>query len=213
MKIFNLYIPKAVINITIFAVAANILRIIIWGKDSFVYILWNIFLAFIPFVISSLLLLYLKEKKIKKSLFIVGLFIWLLFIPNAPYIITDFIHLGEIRVIPVLFDIFLLFSSATLGLILGFHSLFHIEQIFKTKFSGAKTNLIMSLIILLISFGMYLGRFLRFNSWDIFFNHISLIKNVWKAFSGSNLEIYFYTLLFFVFLSIFYESWKNSNTK
>jgi len=196
-------------------VVANILRIVIWNKESFIYILWNIFLAFIPFIISSFLLFYVKEKKIKKSLFIIGIFIWLLFIPNAPYIVTDFIHLGEIRTIPILFDIFLLFSSATLGLILGFSSLFHLEQIIKIRFSRVKTNLIMSLIILLISFGVYLGRFLRFNSWDVFFNHTSLIKNVWQVFSrsGSNFEVYLYTLLFFCFLSLFYEAWKSSNSK
>jgi len=215
MKVFNIHIPRSIINITIFAVAMNVLRIVIWDKYSFIYILWNIFLAFVPFVISFFLLSYVKEKKINKTFLIIGMFLWLLFIPNAPYIVTDFIHLGEIRTVPILFDSFLLFSSAALGLILGFYSLFHIEQIIRMKFSNQKTNIIMSLIILLISFGIYLGRFLRFNSWDVFFNHTSLIKNVWKVFSGSssNLEVYLYTLLFFFFLSLFYEAWKESNSK
>ncbi len=215
MNLFNIYIPKSIIYLTAFAVATNILRIVIWGKDSFVYILWNIFLAIIPFVISSFLLFYYKEKKLNSVLLIVGMFLWLIFIPNAPYIITDFVHLGEIRMIPILFDILLIFSSATLGLILGVNSLFHIEQIFDLKYSKTKTTIIMMGIILLISFGVYLGRFLRFNSWDIFVNHTSLIKNVWNIFSdpASSTGVFFYTLLFFSFIVVFYYSWKPTQIK
>jgi len=215
MNNYKIIIPRAIIPLTILAVVLNILRVIIWGKFSFIYILWNIFLAFIPFIISSLLLSYTKIDKFKKTIFIIGIFFWLLFIPNAPYIITDFIHLGEIRAVPIIFDTFLLFSSASLGLIIGFHSFFHIEQIIKVKYSPRVTSIIMGLIILLISFGIYLGRFLRFNSWDIFINHTSLIKNIWKIFtiSSSRVEVFLYTLLFFFFLVLFYKSWKYSNTK
>jgi uncharacterized membrane protein len=215
MGIYKINIQKSVIAITIFAVILNILRVIIWGKVSFVYILWNMFLAFIPFLISSLLLSLSKEGKLNKITFIVGGILWLLFIPNAPYIITDFIHLGEIRTVPVLYDTMLLFSSAIVGLILGFHSLSHVEEIIKTKCSKITTSIFMAVIILLISFGIYLGRFLRFNSWDIFVNHTSLSKNIWEIISQAavHLEVYCYTLLFFSFLYIFYKAWKYSNTK
>jgi len=213
MNKYKVPIPKSIILLTILAVVLNVLRIIIWGKMSFVYILWNIFLAFIPFVISYILLFLLKEKKLNKIIFIIGIILWLLFIPNAPYLITDFIHLGEIRVVPVIFDVFLLFSSASVGLILGFYSLFHIEQIINSKLSRRKTSAVMALIILLISFGIYLGRFLRFNSWDIFINHTSLIKHIWKILSQSaiHLEVYLYILLFFFFLYLSYKAWKYSN--
>lgn len=215
MNLFNINIPKSAVYFTVFAVIMNILRIVIWGKDSFVYILWNIFLAFIPFIISSFLLFYYKKKKVNNVFLIAGMFLWLIFIPNAPYIITDFVHLGEIRSIPILFDILLIFSSATVGLILGVNSLFHIEQIFNLKYSKMKTSKIMIIIILLISFGVYLGRFLRFNSWDIFVNHTSLINNVWDIFSNpsSSTDVFFYTLLFFSFIVVFYYSWKSTQIK
>jgi len=215
MSSYKIIIPKSIVTLTILAVTLNILRVIIWGKFSFIYILWNIFLAFMPFIISSLLASYLKVEKFNKIIFVIGIILWLLFIPNAPYIVTDFIHLGEIRAVPLLFDTFLLFSSATVGLILGFNSFFHIEQIIKLKYSPKVTSIIMGLVILLISFGMYLGRFLRFNSWDVFINHTSLIKNVWRIFSESpdNLNVYLYTLLFFFFLVLSYKSWKYSNKR
>lgn len=215
MNLFNINIPKSVIYLTVLAVVMNILRIIIWDKDSFIYILWNIFLAFVPFIISSFILFYYRKKRFNNFLLIFGMFIWLIFIPNAPYIVTDFIHLGEIRSIPILFDILLIFSSAIVGLILGAHSLFHIEQIFNMKFSQRKTSIIIMTIILLISFGLYLGRFLRFNSWDIFINHTSLIKNVWNIFSdpSSSTDVFLYALMFFFFNVFFYYSWKSSKTK
>lgn len=215
MNIYKINIPKSIIILTILAVVLNILRVIIWGKMSLIYILWNILLAFIPFLISFILLSLSKEKKLSKIIFIIGFIIWMLFIPNAPYIVTDFIHLGEIHSVPMIYDVFLIFSSASVGLMLGFHSFFHIEQIIKTKYSPRFTSLIMGLIMIIISFGIYLGRFMRFNSWDVFVNHTSLIKNVWKIFSQStaNIEVYLYTGLFFFFLYLSYNAWKQANIK
>lgn len=213
MNIHKINIPKSIIILTILAVVLNILRVIIWGKMSFVYILWNIFLAFIPFIISSLLLSFSKEEKLNKIIFIIGIILWIIFIPNAPYIITDFIHLGVTRSVPIIYDILLLFSSASLGLILGFNSLFHIEQIIKTKYPKHITSLFMGIIMIMISFGVYLGRFLRFNSWDIFINHISFVNNIWKIFSqaATHMEVYIYTGLFFFSLYLSYNAWKHSN--
>ncbi|HEY5589286.1 MAG TPA: DUF1361 domain-containing protein [Candidatus Paceibacterota bacterium] len=209
---YKIIIPKFIIPIVIVAVTLNILRVIIWGKVSFVFILWNIILAFIPYVISSLLLVYIKKENFNKIIFTIGCILWLLFIPNAPYIITDFIHLGDTRSIPLLFDILLLFSSTIIGLYFYFRSLFHIEHIITMKYSSKTTSLIMGVIILLISFGIYLGRFLRFNSWDIFFNHISLAKNILKIFSRSSTDfgVYLYTGLLFLFLLLFYRAYKYS---
>jgi uncharacterized membrane protein len=215
MNVFKINIPKSVIYLTILAVVLNVLRVIIWGKISLIYILWNILLAFVPFFISFILLSLSKEKKLSKIIFIIGFILWMLFIPNAPYIVTDFIHLGEIRSVPMIYDVFLIFSSASVGLMLGFHSFFHIEQIIKTKYSPRVTSLIMGLIMIIISFGIYLGRFMRFNSWDVFVNHTSLIKNVWKIFSQStaNTEVFLYTGLFFFFLYLSYKAWIYSNIK
>ena len=215
ININQIKIPKIIIPLSILAITLNILRVIIWDKVSFVFILWNIFLAFIPFVISSVLLFYSKEKKLNKILFIAGFILWLLFIPNAPYLITDFIHLGVIKSVPLIFDIILLFSSTLIGLILGFYSLFNIEQIIKIKYNKKTTSIIMGMIILLISFGIYLGRYLRLNSWDVFVNHTSLIKNILKIFSESAnyTTVFLYTGLMFVSLLLFYKSFKYTNPK
>ncbi len=196
----------------VIATTFNLLRIIIWGKISFVYILWNLFLAFIPFLISFIILDLLKRDKLKIIILIIGFLLWLIFIPNAPYLVTDLIHLGESKTIPILFDTILLFSSAFLGMVFFFYSLFHIEEISK-KFLSKKWSLVFIIaLIILISFGIYLGRFLRFNSWDIFINHYSLLKNVWKIFSENSTKywnVYWFTAMFSFFLFFSYVSWKS----
>jgi len=206
---------KSALYLLVIALVFNLLRIIIWGKYSFVYILWNLFLAFIPLFVSFIMLKIHKSKYLK-LVFIPGFLLWLLFIPNAPYLVTDLIHLGESRTVPILFDTILLFSSAYLGMIFFFYSLFHMEEIIRKFLSKKWTTVVIAGLILLISLGIYIGRFLRFNSWDIFINHYSLFKNIWKIFvenSFNNWNVYWFTLMFSFFLFFSYFSWKSSKTK
>ena len=211
MNIYNIKIPKQIIYLFALATVLNFLRVFLFGSTAFLYILWNMILAAIPFVISSLLVSYTNKKNIFKPFFIIGFMIWFLFLPNAPYVITDFIHLGRIHSVPVMYDIFVLFSSAWVSLLMGLYSISHIEKIFLLKFSPKITNIMIGVIILFMSFGIYLGRYLRFNSWDIFTSHNSLFSSIWKIFTQSNhyVNVYEYTLLFFVFVYISYFSFKN----
>lgn len=212
MNICKINIPKSIIIIIVFSVLLNILRVIIWGKFSFVYILWNIFLAIIPFVISSLLLNISNQKKIHQITFIAVGIVWLLFLPNSPYIITDLIHIGEVRFAPDLFDSFLLFSSAWAGLLLGMHSISHIEQILINRYSQKIASIVIIKVMFLISFGVYLGRFLRFNSWDVFASpnyFLNGIKEIFTSKDDFKVAIA-YTVLFFFFILMSYYSWKFS---
>lgn len=213
INIFKYGPVKEVLYLLAVAVIFNVLRIIIWGKYSFVYILWNLFLAFVPVLISFAMLKFHEKKSLKTIIFIPGFLLWLLFIPNAPYLVTDLIHLGESRIIPVLFDVILLFSSAYLGMIFFFYSLSHIEEIIKKTISKKWVIFLTVMLILLISFGIYIGRFLRFNSWDIFINHYSLFKNIWKIFVENSVKhwnVYWFTLMFSFFLFFSYYSWKST---
>lgn len=207
---FRIKIPKSIILILIFSIILNLLRIIIWGKLSFIYILWNIFLAILPFIVSSVLLNLNNYKKIKKSVMFLFLFVWLLLIPNAPYIITDLIHIGEVRAVPVLFDSFLLFSSALVGLMFGFYSTYQIESALQFYYSRITSQRIIFIFVFIMSFGIYLGRFLRFNSWDIFTKpHLIYIGIIEIITNYSNfIEASLYTLLFSIFIIISYLSFK-----
>ena len=206
MDKFKFKIPKSVLVLLALSFILNIFRIILFGKFSLIYILWNLFLALIPFAISSLLLKYLNKNKLNKTLLLIGGIFWLFFIPNSPYIVTDLIHIGEIHLVPVLYDSVLIFSSALAGLILGMHSIYHMEHILAEKYSQKISSFIIIITIAFISFGVYLGRFLRFNSWDIFASPLSFINGVSEIFTNRNIlvESVFYTILFFLFIFMSY---------
>ena len=211
-NILKIRVPKAILYLAILSSVLSLLRAIIWGKLSFLYILWNLLLAIIPFLFSLIMLELHKKHDLKIPVFIVGFVLWLLFIPNAPYLVTDFIHLGESRVVPVIFDTVLLFSAAFFGMVLFFFSLSHIEELIRSFLPKKWTVAVVLSLIILISFGIYLGRFLRFNSWDVFVNHYSLIKNVWKIFSyeaGAGSKVYLFTLMYSFFLFFSYKAWKS----
>lgn len=202
-------IPKDIIVIIVLACVLNLARVVIYHSEYFLYLFWNLFLALIPFIISSILLWYANNKKLNLFYFIVSGIVWLLFLPNAPYIITDMIHLGRAHNAPILYDTALLFSFAWVGLMLCLHSLYHIEQVLRTKFSQRIASLIIAKVIFLTSFGMYLGRYLRFNSWDLFVSPSFIIKSIRDVFSSANgtKEAIVFTCLFFFLISMSYIAW------
>jgi len=213
-RIYN-FIPKEIVIVLFLAIILNILRVILFNSNSFVWLLWNVFLAIVPFLISSFLLFLNNKNKLETHFLVFGLIFWLLFIPNAPYIITDLIHIGVVKSVPVLYDSFLLFTTAWVGLYLGLYSIFHIENILLTKYKKAIVSYLLLIIIILTSFGVYIGRFLRFNSWDIFTGPLFFSDKLIRSLSESDSyrEALIYTILFSVFLFVFYKSWKYSKIK
>jgi uncharacterized membrane protein len=161
------------------------------------------------------LLWYALNKKLTSTLFVVGGIIWILFLPNAPYLVTDIIHLGRNYSAPHLYDTFLVFTSAWVGLLLGLYSLSHIDKIIRLKYSEKTASIILAFIILVISFGMYLGRFLRFNSWDVVSNPSLLFSNIHKILSEPSgyADAYLFSGLSFLFLYISYIAWKSTKTE
>lgn len=211
MKIRKIKIPKQILFLLLFSLILNLLRVFVFNTTTFIYLFWNIFLAFVPFFISYVLFLRTNKNNITKPFFIIGFILWFLFLPNAPYVVTDFIHLGRIYTVPVMYDIFLLASASYVSLMFGLYSLIHMEKILNLRFSNKNTNIIIAVIILFCSFGIYLGRFLRFNSWDFFINHKFLISSIYKvSTSGDGLSMYAYTILFFTFIYIAYISFKTT---
>ncbi len=139
-------------------------RIIYSGTLSFIFLIWNLFLAWVPFIISTF---FKRIRNIEKwkQFFVFAL--WLLFFPNALYIVTDLIHLNVQTTVPKWFDAILLFTSCITGLMLAFISLIRVEQYLSYHFSSRVVHTQIIFILFLASFGVYLGRFLRWNSWDI----------------------------------------------
>jgi uncharacterized membrane protein len=87
------------------------------------------------------------------------LFIWLIFFPNALYLITDLIHLGQATTIPKWFDAVIIFSAAILGLIMAFISLLRVELYLTKQYTKSTVQWMVLMILFVGSFGVYLGRF------------------------------------------------------
>lgn len=208
------FFPKDILIILFLVIFLDIVRILLFNSKSLVWLFWNIFLAIIPFFISSLML-WLKEKQKLKNIFLAsGGFLWLLFIPNAPYLITDLIHVGAIRSVPVVYDAFLLFGASWLGMYLWLNSTWQIESIIREKISKINTQVAMFLIILATSFGIYLGRFLRLNSWDIFSDSTYFLKILHqKLIIKNDPKAYLYIVLFTFFLYTFYLAFRYRKEK
>lgn len=149
-------------------------RILYSGQYRFVFLVWNLFLAWLPFAVGFLLSSRDSNKWKQWSLFAV----WLLFFPNAIYIITDLIHLKETGGVPLWYDALLLFAAAITGLIMAFVSLHKAEIFLYGHFKQKVVQPLIVLILLLGSFGVYLGRFLRWNSWDVFTNPTGLVYQI-----------------------------------
>ncbi|HEV7765621.1 MAG TPA: DUF1361 domain-containing protein [Thermoanaerobaculia bacterium] len=150
-----------------------------WHSDSlsYLFLVWNLVLAAIPFA-AALLFEWLDHKHSVRPLQWTSFVVWLLFLPNAPYIITDFIHLKQRGNIPLWYDVLLLLSCAGAGLLLGYASVMIVQHIF-TRHYGVIAGWGIALGALLLSaFGIYLGRFLRWNSWEAFTDPLPLFRDI-----------------------------------
>jgi uncharacterized membrane protein len=134
-----------------------------FGAAGYRYLVWNLMLAWVPFVLAVLMLELYKRRHHVVELIAVGV-VWLVFLPNAPYMLTDFVHLGEMH---RLFDSVILGSFAFTALALGFASLL-LVQLITTRAAGALVGWSVALTALFLSsVGVYLGRVQRLNSWDV----------------------------------------------
>jgi uncharacterized membrane protein len=119
-------------------------------------------------------MLAVKEKGYLHWIFFL---LWLFFFPNSLYIFTDFIHLGKLPEY-IHFDIVLIATSALAGLIAGFASLELFHEYWNKKYHHTKGWILVTGIMILSIFGVYLGRFLRFNSWDILHEPMNLFREL-----------------------------------
>ena len=189
------------------AVALIAIRILYTQHWRFGSLIWNMFLAFVPFVFSTILL---KKPNSPKWIQYLFLACWLVFFPNAPYIITDFVHLDHTPPVPFWYDLIIIFWAAWNGLILGFVSLLNVEKFLSTKFSRKQVNIMVYTSLVLCAFGVYAGRYLRWNSWDVVANPYEIYKDVkYIALNPEdNMRTWGVTFLFSVLMTICYYTIK-----
>jgi len=154
------------IVVSLFAVSLEMLRIVISGEKRFLYFIWNLFLAWIPYLIGIYLPIAYYKMKYKFFAYLL-LIIWFLFWPNSPCIITDLLHLKQKKTIPLWYDLGLILSFAWAGLILGYISLIEIQNLVRKRIGRIAGWVFACFMLLLGALGIYIGRYGRLNSWDV----------------------------------------------
>ncbi len=133
------------------------------GCITFIFLLWNIFLAWLPFTLSR----QINSRHPLSWRNYVLLTLWLLFLPNAPYIITDLMHIKHIKDMPIYFDLILILTTALQGLVYFYVSIYIVKNRMICHMSKTVNNIFIPAVFILSGWGIYLGRYSRYNSWDI----------------------------------------------
>ena len=180
-------------------------RMYLTGSPMYIFLSWNLFLAWIPFI-ATLCINEAENFQHNRWLKIFFFILWLVFFPNSPYIITDLFHLHARPGMPLWFDLFLIISFAWNGLMLGFASLLRIQKLMNSLLKNWQNWALVSLLMFLCGYGVYLGRFERWNSWDLLTHgnilSESILKDILDPFS--NLRMLGVTVVYGSFLLLGY---------
>ncbi|UYZ64560.1 DUF1361 domain-containing protein [Hymenobacter weizhouensis] len=181
-------------------------RVLLTKQLLFVFLLWNLFLALIPFGLSSML--GLAAVQLRARVLVPAGAVWLLFFPNAPYILTDLFHLEPRPGVPYWYDLALILSCAWNGLMLAYASLLDMQALVARRLGVGAGWGFAAGALLLSAFGIYLGRFLRFNSWDVLTNPFTLFYDILQRLINptAHPRTWGVTLLFGAFLILGYAT-------
>lgn len=148
------------------------------GSWVFLFLSWNLFLAWVPYLCSLWAAHWHAALPHRRWLLALPIALSLAFFPNAPYIVTDFLHLAERSPIPLWYDIGLLTSFAWTGLVLGVYALRILQNIVR-GWAGAILSWVFVLAVVNLSgMGVYIGRFLRWNSWDLVMQPTAILSDI-----------------------------------
>ena len=208
-KIHDFLVDQSIYPIllsTLFALALFSLRVFQSYAIAYGNLIWNLFLAWLPLVFSIwAAALYMKRSERRWVIIFPG-FLWLIFFPNAPYIITDFLHLKDRPGIPIWYDILMLAAFAWTGFFLAIASLRTMQQLVRDRFGWLVSWIFAGSVLTLAGVGIYLGRFSRWNSWDILFSPKEILYDVAIRIANplSNLNFFGFTTITTAFLIICY---------
>lgn len=197
----------ALILMSVFCMNLSFIRVSVTGSDDYMFLVWNLLLAWIPIVFAWLLYARTDYRGLRWSRVNIAYFLlWLLFLPNSFYLVTDFVHLKGYFDDPLrIYDIVLFASYAVMGMLLGCLALLMVHIRAVQRFGSFGHNLAAG-ALLLSGLAIYMGRYLRWNSWDVVINPFGLLFDVSdRVVNPSNhLLTFSTTLLFFGFYGFLY---------
>ena len=201
----RLAIVASLAGLSALVVAMIAVRVAYTGNDYHTNLVWNLFLAWIPCGVAIYVYDGYRRGTGRVQLWAAGA-LWLVFFPNAIYIVTDFKWLRYSAGAPLWYDVVLVAAAAWCGLLLGFMSLYLMQAVVRSAVGAVRAWGFVLGTLALGSFGVYLGRFERWNSWDVFTRPRLLAQEVLPAMANplDHPKAVAVTVLFTAFLAISY---------
>jgi len=169
-------------------------------------LVWNLFLAWIPFILAFMAYVLSWSRALMYLVIPTFAFLWFIFFPNAPYILTDLQHLGErVSNVPIWYDVILLIWFSWTGMLLGVVSLNLMQEIIRRQLGRLFSWVFVFFVAGLTAVGIYVGRFIRLNSWDILQDPGGTAENLFAWLADPSLRSMGFIALytgFFVFVYI-----------
>lgn len=171
------------------------------------FLVWNLVLAWVPLPFSFAAYHMHASRTRRGLLFLICALTWFVFFPNAPYITTDFIHLRTEVTVLLWIDLISIASYAWVGLCLGFCSLYLMQEVVASRFGRALSWVFVLVMFAAASFGTFIGRFLRWNSWDLLHRPLAVLDDLSASTLTPSPEITrVYLGMMFLFLLLSYCS-------
>ncbi|MBB6731613.1 DUF1361 domain-containing protein [Cohnella zeiphila] len=200
---------------TVLCVAMLAVRAFHLDSARFHFLLWNLFLAWLPLIVAMVAVgaaRWMRGPALALAMLVLG-GAWLLLYPNAPYLTTDLIHLignptymwnAQQQSVLVWYDLVVFFLFSWCGLLLGYLSMLHFHMLVR-RFMGRFAGWLFIVVVSFLGgFGVYLGRMIRLNSWDVVFSPFRLIEGVRAGLDhrGAKFTLLFGMLILIVYLSL-----------
>lgn len=172
----------------------------------YLFLVWNLFLGWIPFLLMLVLAWRAPERRFAWPALPLWL-LWLLFLPNAPYLLTDFIHLRPRPPVPMWYDAGLLFSFTAIGWALGILSLLLAERLIRERFGNRYVQWFAPVVLAACAFGVAMGRILRWNSWDALIHPVAVGRDILRLIRHPHHHIDYWGMTFVLFGMLLVSYW------
>ncbi len=203
----------SLLGMSLVGILLLIIRIVSSDSTRYIYLIWNLFLAVVPALLAWWLIERLKKHRWSDPKQIIITIGWFLFLPNSFYLVTDFVHLRETFEASLVYDIVMFTSFAVSGLIFGYSSVFLVHKSLTKRINTKKSWQIVGLVFFVCSFAIYLGRYTRWNTWDVLLKPAGLLFDVSDRVVNpiAHSQTYETTLIFFILLtSIYWVIWESA---
>lgn len=214
-------VAAAIAGLNVYALALILLRAPVFGTKVYRPMVWNIWLSVLPalVLVGTLAALFAAVAFASAALMwlaiIVGGLIWLLMLPNAAYLITElnFSHRREKEPVPLWYDIALVLTLALSGVANTLLNVLLAQTIViaiaypnsAAPMAEPASWVLVASVLVLVAFGIYLGRYLRFNSWDLK-NPMRFVRKLTDHFADRSrrIEALGFTAVHTILLAILY---------